>query len=282
MKRMIFALLYRDGTYVLSRNFRLQRIGDISWVLNNYGILDVSQGIDELMILDVSKGSETRDQFRHEVAILAEECFVPITVGGGVSTVEEADRLFSYGADKILVNTTLARNPQLVVDLATKFGNQAVVASVDVSSDVTHVPEPRRGLVVDRAEYGERVRAAVALGVGEVCIQSVDRDGTGSGLDLGLAREAGADVVPIPLILMGGVGRAEHFLEGLQTPGVDAVVTANLLNFLGDALVRSRQTVIEAGIEIPAWSSAALRHLRNAFDLTREYAAGSIHVESDT
>jgi cyclase len=282
MKRMVFALLYRDGTYVLSRNFRLQRIGDISWVLNNYGILDVSQGIDELMILDVSAESGTRGQFRHEVATLAAKCFVPVTVGGGISTVDEADRLFSYGADKILVNTALTRAPQLVVDLATKFGSQAVVASVDVSSDVTHVPEARRGLVVDRAEYVERIRAAVALGVGEVCIQSVDRDGTGSGLDLALAREVGVDAVPVPLILMGGVGRAEHFLLGLRTPGVDAVVTANLLNFVGDALVRSRQTVIEAGIEIPAWSSAALRHLRNGFDLTREDAAGSVQVESDT
>jgi cyclase len=281
MKRIIFALLYRDGTYVLSRNFRLQRIGNISWVLNNYGILDVSQGIDELMILDVSAGSRTREQFRHEVAILAEECFVPVTVGGGISTVDEADRLFSCGADKILVNTALARDPQLVVDLTTKFGGQAVVASVDVSSDVTHVPEARRGLVVDRAKYGERIRAAIALGVGEVCIQSVDRDGTGSGLDLELAPEAMADAIRIPLMLMGGVGRAEHFLLGLQTPAVDAVVTANLLNFVGDALVRARQTVIEAGIEMPAWSSAALRHLRSGFNLTRADAAGSVQVASD-
>lgn len=94
MKRMIFGLLYRDGSYVLSRNFRLQRIGDIGWVLNNYGILEVSQGIDELMILDVSSGEATRDRFRYEVAALAEECFVPVTVGGRVRSVQEADQLF--------------------------------------------------------------------------------------------------------------------------------------------------------------------------------------------
>ncbi len=266
MKRIIFALLYRDGSYVLSRNFRLQRIGDIEWVLNNYGILDVSQGIDELMILDVSIGVETREQFRSEVAILADECFIPVTVGGGIVTVEEAGRLFSAGADKVLVNAALVRNPGLVIDLADKFGSQAVVVGCDVTSDPMRITEARRDLVVSRLALGTRLRAAVELGAGEVCIQSVDRDGTGSGLDLELAKEASGSGVKVPVILMGGVGRAEHFLGGLRAPEVDAVATANLLNFVGDALVRARATVIEAGTDLPARSSAALRTMRGAFD----------------
>ena len=263
MKRIIFALLYRDGSYMLSRNFRLQRIGDIRWVLENYGILDVSQGIDELMILDVSGGSLTRDRFRNEVAALAEECFVPVTVGGGISTVDEADRLFAAGADKILVNTVLQVDPRLVDGLATKFGSQAVVAGVDVSADPTRVPEPRRFLVVDHAGLDARIRAAVELGVGEVCIQSVDRDGTGNGLNLDVLAHTSS--ISVPVILMGGVGRAEHFLQCPQMEDVDAVVTANLLNFVGDALVRTRRAALEAGVAVPAWSSAELRSLRLAF-----------------
>lgn len=281
MKRLIFALLYQDGSYVLSRNFRLQRIGDINWVLKNYGILDVSQGIDELMILNVSAGNEAREQFRNEVAILAEECFVPILVGGGVSSIAEADRLFSVGADKILVNAALTRDPQLVQGLVAKFGSQAVIAGVDVSSDPSRISEARRSLVVERGDLERRVRTAIALGVGEVCIQSVDRDGTGNGLDLGLASELDPTSVPVPIVLMGGVGRAEHFLDGLRTPGVDAVVTANLLNFVGDALVRARSSVVEAGIDVPTWSSDELRSLRDAFALQDETEAEAARSGSD-
>lgn len=274
MKRIIFALLYRDGSYMLSRNFRLQRIGDIRWVLENYGILDVSQGIDELMILDVSGGSLTRDRFRDEVATLAEECFVPVTVGGGISTVDEADRLFAAGADKILVNTVLQLDPRLVEELAAKFGSQAVVAGVDVSEDPTRLPEPRKSLVVDHAGLDARIRAAVELGVGEVCIQSVDRDGTGNGLDLDVMMRV--PPISVPTILMGGVGRAEHFLDGLRVPGVDAVVTANLLNFVGDSLVRTRSAALEAGVAVPAWCSAELRSLRLAFGANGDDAARKV------
>lgn len=263
MKRMIFGLLYRDGSYVLSRNFRLQRIGDIGWVLNNYGILEVSQGIDELMILDVSSGEATRDRFRYEVAALAEECFVPVTVGGRVRSVQEADQLFAVGADKVLVNTAIYRDPRLIGELAAKFGSQAIVAGVDVSADPTRVSETRRGLVANERDLDARVRAAVELGVGEVCVQSVDRDGTGNGLDLNVLAELSP--LNVPVILMGGVGRAEHFLQGLRMPAVDAVVTANLLNFVGDALLRARTAVREAGIELPVWLSAELHSLKGAF-----------------
>ncbi len=276
MKRIIFALLYRNGSYVLSRNFRLQRIGDIGWVLENYGILEVSQGIDELMILDVSTRVEAREQFRREVAILADECFVPVTVGGGINAVEEADRLFAAGADKVLVNAALVRAPGLVVDLATRFGSQAVVGGCDVSSEPMRTPEARRDLVVDRLTLSTRLMAAADLGVGEVCIQSVDRDGTGNGLDLGLASDSGGVSVKVPLILMGGVGRANHLLEGLRTPQVDAVATANLLNFVGDALVRARATVIEAGVDLPSWSSAALRTMKGAFGSQGDAGSGPI------
>lgn len=263
MKRIIFALLYRDGSYMLSRNFRLQRIGDLRWVLENYGILEVSQGIDELMILDVSETAAMRERFRTEVTLLAEECFVPVTVGGGISSREEADRLFAVGADKILMNAALQRDPRLVEELAFKYGSQAIVAGFDVCADPARVPERRRGQVVDRAGLDARIRAAIDLGAGEVCVQSVDHDGTGRGLDL--AAIARTSLIPVPMILMGGIGRADHLVEGLKTDGVDAVATANLLNFVGDALVRARQEVHGAGVAVPVWSMAELRILHLAF-----------------
>jgi len=269
MKRIIFALLYRDGSYMLSRNFRLQRVGDLGWVLQNYRIREVSLGIDELMILDVSSDDGTRERFRREAATLANECFVPLTVGGRVSDVDEAHQLFSIGADKVLLNTALIRTPALLEEVAAVFGSQAIVAGIDVCADVGNAQGGRADLMASPPQVRARIKAALSLGAGEILLQSVDRDGTGTGLDL--AAVEGLDDLAAPLIMMGGVGRASHVIDGLRCRAIDAVATANLFNFVGDALVETRRSAVTAGIRLPLWDAGDLARLEGGFGMMEAY-----------
>ena len=252
MKRIIFTLLHADGAYMLSRNFRLQRVGDIDWVLMNYRIREVSLGIDELMILDVSRDAADRDRFRSEVRTLVEECFVPVTVGGRIASLDEAARLFDVGADKVLLNTAFHVDPGLCADVAGRYGSQALVAGIDVRGQPMMAGHPRALGSVEPDGLERHADRAIDIGAGEILLQSIDRDGTGNGLDLALADRTGS--LRVPLILMGGVGHARHIAEGLKHPAVDAVATANLFNFVGDSLVRTRNECRENGIDLAKWS----------------------------
>ncbi len=260
MKRIIFVLLHCDGYYMLSRNFRLQRVGDIEWVLRNYEIRRVSLGIDELMILDISTGDGFRTAFLRDLKRLVEECFIPVTVGGRLRTRADVATCFAVGADKVLINSGFYDAPEFCEQVATTYGSQALIAGIDVIDDVDGTQgTPVRPFVRRNALKGH-VRRTVECGAGEVLIQSVDRDGTGNGLDLSLAGIA--ECGSTPLILMGGVGQASHISEGLSDDEVDAVATANLFNFIGDAFVASRVHGRAAGVPLASWGEASLAPLR--------------------
>jgi imidazole glycerol-phosphate synthase subunit HisF len=253
MKRIIFTLLHADGAYMLSRNFRLQRVGDIDWVLTNYRIREVSLGIDELMILDVSRDATDRDRFRREVRMLVEECFVPVTVGGCITSLEEAARLFDVGADKVLLNTAFHVGPQLCAEVAGRFGAQALIAGIDVRRQPLEAGHPRASASIHPDALERHAERAVDIGAGEILLQSIDRDGTGNGLDMDIVNRTAS--LRVPLIVMGGVGHAAHIVEGLQHPAVDAVATANLFNFVGDSLVRTRSECRARGVAIADWGT---------------------------
>jgi len=257
MKRIIFTLLHCDGQYMLSRNFRLQRVGDIDWVLRHYEIRRVSLGIDELMVLDVSAEGADRTTFFRDIQRLVEECFIPVTVGGWLRSRDDASACFAAGADKVLMNRAFLNAPAACEDVAATFGSQALIAGIDVV-DSPHDVQTRP--FVGRSDLKARVAHAVALGAGEVLVQSVERDGTGNGLDLSLP--ALAESGSTPLILMGGVGQASHLSDGLRDDGVDAVATANLFNFIGDSLLDSRSHARETGVPIATWPQRDFDRLR--------------------
>jgi cyclase len=269
MKRIIFALLHCEGHYMLSRNFRLQRIGDIDWVLRNYEIRRVSLGIDELMILDVSPEGSDRSVFHRDVERLVAECFVPVAVGGRLRSLGDVATCFAVGADKVLMNSAFFDAPTLCEGVAATYGSQALVAGIDV----VDVAEGRQATSDSRAfvardRLAAHVRRVVEHGAGEVLVQSVDRDGTGNGLDLGLARMA--DSGSTPLILMGGVGHGSHLSEGLRDDAVDAVATANLLNFTGVTLRDARDRVRSDGVTLATWVDQGFDHLRGALQWGRK------------
>ena len=266
MKRLVFALLYNRGQFVLSRNFRLQRVGDINWVLNNYRLLDVSCGVDEIVILDVGKEKDPRE-FAKAIKTISNSCFVPLSAGGGIVDTNIAELYMASGADKLILNSAFYQNPDLPLALARHYGRQCIIASIDFSRsagqfELYSASEQAFG----NRSVADHIILVQQAGAGEILCQSVEKDGTGMGLELEFADQF-LNSIEIPCIMLGGVGQTQHFLDGLEHENVDAVCTANLLNFIGDALENSRAELINRQISLPAFSSARLEELRNHFSL---------------
>jgi cyclase len=266
MKRLIFTLLYDRGRFMLSRNFRLQSVGTMDWLLTNYDFASVSRGLDELMILDVTKGQRDPVKFAMAAETISSRCFIPATFGGGITSFEIAQSYIRSGADKLLLNSGFHHDPALCRRLADHFGRQCIVAGVDYrrtgdGKATTWVDGGATAVSNDLSAWTDHVQAN---GAGEVLLQSIDKDGTGMALDLPIVDELGQRP-SVPVILMGGVGKAAHIIEGLQHPGVDAVATANLFNFIASAFLEARDSIAAAGIDVPHWDISEYGALRGRF-----------------
>lgn len=226
-RRLIPCLDVKDGRVVKGINFlQLRDAGDPVEQAAAYD----AQGADEICFLDISAAPEGRSTLVDAVKRTADQVFAPLTVGGGVRSVADAERLLLAGADKIAVNTAAIRTPQLVTDIAARFGNQAIVVAVDAKRAgdgwevFSHGGRTPEGL--DALAWCRRV---ADLGAGELLVTSMDRDGTGRGYDLELIR-AIATSVTVPLIASGGVGELADLAEGLEA-GADAVLAASIFHF---------------------------------------------------
>lgn len=252
-KRLIFTLLFEDGYFVLSRNFRTQRIGDIDWLQRNYDFSRVAFFIDELIILNVSSTSQNKDAFCDVVKQVSRGCFAPISAGGGIRSVEDAEELFNSGADKVVLNKALYDNPQLIQDITATWGRQATVGSLDAKRIGDTF-----GFFSDRGQVKQLTSAVQSMvcekTVGEIYLTSIEKDGTGQGLDLELVDFFQTlNLTKIPTIIAGGAGKPDHLIAALNHPGVGSVATANLLNFVGDGLKSARTQISESGIDLATW-----------------------------
>lgn len=259
-KRLIFALLWDSGHFCLSRNFRLQRIGDMRWLTEQYHFASVAASIDELLLLDVTRGPRLSPDFLMTLSTLAAAVQVPISAGGGVRELTSARDLLRSGADKVVCNSALVANPCVMEEIRSRFGQQSIVGSVDVvGTNSEHHVMLENGTVPAgplRMFIEEHIRGLT----GEILLNSIDRDGTGQGLDLAIPPMLPTDLEQ-PIILMGGAGKPEHIAEGLSDPLVDAVATSNLLNFIGDGLNLARDSCRQVGIAVPnGIPPNALRH----------------------
>jgi len=260
-KRLIFTLLYSDGQFMLSRNFRLQKVGSLEWLQKNYNFSHISYSIDELIVLDVTRGEKKSEEFSENLKKLTESCFVPIAAGGGVSTIKAASDLLRSGADKVVINSALYENNGFINQLASEFGQQCVVASMDIKSslDGGYQAWSESGNKCHEGSAAMWIDRVAQNNVGELYLNSMDRDGTGQGYDLGLLELLPANISK-PIILAGGVGNAAHLAAGLADSRVDAVATAHLFNFIGDGLKQARKSLISSGIELPLWDIQLLEH----------------------
>lgn len=261
-KRIIFTLLYDSGQFMLSRNFRLQRVGDIKWLQKNYNFSQIAYFIDELIVLDVSRQPRHPERFCDALKQVASGCFVPVAAGGGVRSVELARALLRSGADKVVVNSALFDDSDLLEKLAQEFGQQCVVASVDVKSDASDQAWcwTQNGQLRQKKPLAQWLPDLLKMPFGELYLNSINRDGAGQGYDMALLDYLPSPM-PIPVILAGGVGNALHLAQGLRDDRVDAVATAHLFNFLGDGLSKARAQLQAQGFSLASWlSPSAIQH----------------------
>jgi cyclase len=253
--RVIPCLDVKDGRVVKGVNFvALRDAGDPVEQARAYD----AAGADELMFLDITASQEGRGAILDVVARTADVCFMPLSVGGGIRSVEDARALLLAGADKISVNTAAVEDPDLVSRCADAFGSQAVVAAVDARS----VPGGswrvftyggRRDTGLDAADWAAEV---VRRGAGEILLTSMDRDGVRSGYDLGLLR-AVTNAVKVPVIASGGAGEARHMVEAVTEGGADAVLAASIFHFGDVSIGEVKAAMAEAGVAVRAPEPAA-------------------------
>lgn len=258
--RMCFALLYADGNFHLSRNFNLQEVGSFDWLMENYEFESIARSIDELLILNVGKGVLDWSVFLKSVQKVVKHCFMPVAVGGGIRSMEQARLLFENGADKIVLNYALFTDSQLVSDLACLYGSQSIIASLDFKRNDAGVAEifidagrENTGVVLSDA-----VANAARIGAGEIYLTSIERDGTGMGYDLP-ALEAAFKSCDLPIIAAGGADTSDRLAEGIRSGFASAVSTAHLFNFMCDGLHDAREELIGEGIPLSHWNFEDLK-----------------------
>jgi imidazole glycerol-phosphate synthase subunit HisF len=210
-----------------------------------------AEGADELVFLDITASSDARDTTVEMAAHVAEQVYIPFTIGGGIRSVEDARRLLRVGADKVSVNSAAVARPELVAEIAEEFGSQCCVVAIDArrrpdgSAEVfTHGGRTPTG--IDAVEWARRVEA---LGAGEILLTSMDRDGTKAGFDTELTA-AIVDAVGIPVIASGGVGTLQHLVEGVTEGGADAVLAASIFHFGEHTIAEAKQAMTDAGIHV--------------------------------
>ena len=250
--RIVPCLDVKDGRVV--KGIRFLDLADAGDPVESARAYDAA-GADELCFLDITASHENRGTILDVVARTAEVCFMPVTVGGGVRTVDDVRNLMLAGADKVSINTAAVNDRRIVADAAQKFGAQAIVVAIDakkVSREgedgrweiFTHGGRKPTGL--DAIEYAVEV---ARLGAGEILLTSMDRDGTGDGFDLGLTR-AIADAVPVPVIASGGVGRLDHLVEGVSQGHASAVLAASIFHFGTFTIRQAKEHMAAFGIPV--------------------------------
>ena len=250
--RLIPCLDVKDGRVVKGVNFvDLIDAGDPVEAAKAYD----AAGADELCFLDITASSDNRDTMFDVVQRTAENCFMPLTVGGGVRQVSDVRKLLEAGADKVSINTAAVFNRDLVNDAANKFGAQCIVIAIDAKT-VSGEDEPLRWEIfthggreatgIDAVEYA---RDVVKRGAGEILLTSMDRDGTRQGFNLPLTR-AIADAVSVPVIASGGVGTLDHLVEGVLEGGASAVLAASIFHFGDYSIGEAKRHMAEKGINM--------------------------------
>lgn len=247
-KRIIPCLDVTAGRVVKGVNFvELKDAGDPVEIARRYN----DQGADELTFLDITASSDQRDLILSIIEDVSSQVFIPLTVGGGVRTVEDVRRLLNAGADKVSINTSAVTNPQLVADAASRYGSQCIVVAIDAKQVApgrwevfTHGGRHSTGL--EAIAWAKKMEE---LGAGEILLTSMDKDGTKSGFDLELTR-AISDSVAIPVIASGGVGNLQHLADGILKGHADAVLAASIFHYGEFTIPEAKQFMSNQNIPV--------------------------------
>ena len=251
-KRIIPCLDVDDGRVVKGVKFvDIRDAGDPVEVARRYN----EAGADEITFLDITASHEDRDTTLEMVERMASQVFIPLTVGGGVRTIQDIRNLLNAGTDKVGINSAAVKNPEFVREAAERFGSQCIVVAIDAKK-VSGESEANRWEIfthggrnptgIDAVEWARRM---TDYGAGEILLTSMDRDGTKNGFDIALTR-AISDAVPVPVIASGGVGNLQHLVDGVIQGGADAVLAASIFHFGEYSIAEAKQYMHSAGIEM--------------------------------
>ena len=263
-KRIIPCLDVTGGRVVKGVNFvELRDAGDPVEIAARYN----DQGADELTFLDITATSDARDVILHIIEAVASQVFIPLTVGGGVRTVEDVRRLLNAGADKVSFNSAAIANPQVIRDASNKYGAQCIVVAIDAKRRTAEDAQRlgvngqpvgdgwdvfshggRKNVGLDAVSWASQM---ANFGAGEILLTSMDRDGTKAGFDLELTR-AVSDAVSVPVIASGGVGNLDHLADGIQMGGADAVLAASIFHYGEFTVGQAKERMRERGIAVRA------------------------------
>lgn len=253
---------------MLSRNFGLQTVGGLDWLRESYSFDAIAFSIDELVVLNVGRAKRDIEKFSHDLMCLSKSYFLPISAGGGIRSLDDAYMLLNANVDKLVVNTAIINDPGLVTSLARTFGSQCVIASIDCRKvDGDYYVCIENGSKNTSLKVEEVIKKATDIGAGEIYLTSMDKDGTGFGYDLDLI-ERTENMTRLPIIVSGGVGKYQHFVDGLNFDHVTGASTANIFNFIVDGLINARKFIQESGIELASWNYC-LDDLCNYFNEAR-------------
>lgn len=245
-KRIIFKLLFNGKKFCLSRNFNLQEVGDINWLYEKLKFGNFANYLDELVVLNVDKSQlYSFDNFIKITEKLIKKTFIPVTIGGSIDNFSQVKKCFGIGADKIIITSQII-NKKLINEVVDTYGSQALICGIDVRHDkkklYTYLNNGNKKFL----EFSKHVKLAKKMKFGELFINSIDKDGTGTGF---LDPKYIIGNSGIPIIWSGGAGKPEHF-SILKDKKISALATGNLFNFLGDGLLELRKKLINKKIQV--------------------------------
>jgi imidazole glycerol-phosphate synthase subunit HisF len=246
-KRIIACMDVRDGQVVKGVQFQqLRHAGDPAELARRYNV----EGIDEVVVLDITATLETRQALARTINAVAHEIFLPLTVGGGIRSEDDAAAAVDAGADKVSLNTAALRNPELITTLARRYGSQAVIVAIDAKRrDNGYAVYVRSGTADAERDAVEWAREAESRGAGEILLTSMDRDGTRSGFDCDLTA-AVAEAVNIPVIASGGAGGLDHFADVFTRGCADAALAASIFHFADTSVSELKKYLARQGIPV--------------------------------
>ncbi len=247
--RIIPCLLFKDNTIVKSYKFQddlLRMVGDpttVARVFNN-------RNADELIFLDIVASRNMTEPNYDVLEKIARECYMPLTIGGGISKIEHVDRLFKIGADKVAINTSAVKNPELITEIANKYGSQAIVVSIDVKEIDNHyksfIIAGKVESEFDPVAFAKRMEQ---MGAGEILLNSIDKDGTREGYDLDLIKQV-SDAVNIPVIALGGCGKIQDLVDAIKIGNAAAVCAATIFYYVGESMITIKKYLNEKNVNV--------------------------------
>ncbi len=253
-KRIIFTLLYSERYFLISRNFKIQKIGNINWLKKNYNFKEIASAIDELIVINIGKKDDNSfNDFCNILGEITNGIFVPVAAGGGINTLDRAKRILRSGSDKIIVNSIALNKSKILSEFVNVFGSQCVVVSIDLVKENKNNYKiwNNENKIKSNIKIKQYLKYLSKYKIGEIYLTSIDKDGTGQGYDFEMLKFFNGTLTPI--IISGGAGNWMHLHEGLLNKNIDAVSTANLLNFVDKGLLISRENIINQKFDLPIW-----------------------------